>query len=198
MRLRVSQLISGCSTDKSAPIVNSSVLGQSYMIALRMLPGGVAMRTPVSPYLTVAMLLMASTAVDGANQASPEQGIRAVVTAIDKAVSRGDADGYVADAADDAIFLPSDGPALTGKDAIRTWARGVFENLAVEMKHVPEDITVSGRVAFMHGRSVGSFTPKAGGSPVSFDNKYLWVLRRDAKDRWQIIRVIWNSNTPAR
>ena len=156
------------------------------------------MTTRVSPYLPVMMLLMASPAVAGGNQTSPDKGIRAVVTAIDKAVSRGDADGYVADAANDAIFMPPDGPALNGKDAIRAWARGAFENAAVEMKHIPEDIVVSGRVAFMHGRSVGRFTPKSGGAPMTFDNKYIWILRRDSRDRWQIIRVMWNSNTPAR
>lgn len=168
------------------------------MIALKECLEVVAMRTPVFSYLPVVMLLMASRAVAGANQTSPDQEIRAVVMAIDKAVSRGDADGYVADAANDAIFMPPDGPALTGKDAIRSWARGAFENLAVEMKHIPENIAVSGRVAYMHGRSVGSFTPKAGGAPVSFDNKYIWILRRETKDRWQIIRVMWNSNTPAK
>jgi uncharacterized protein (TIGR02246 family) len=152
------------------------------------------MKTP-SLFLGVALLLMASWASAG-KQASGDRAIKDVATAIDKAVARGDADGYVADAADDAIVMPPDGPAIVGRDAIRAWVSGVFDGVTVEMKHIPEDITVAGGLAYMHGRSVGTFTPKAGGASVSFDNKYVWILRKGAQGRWQIVRVMWNSNAP--
>jgi ketosteroid isomerase-like protein len=50
----------------------------------------------------------------------------------------------------------------------------------------------------MHGRAVGTVTPNGGGAPVSFENKYVWVLRKGARDRWHILRVMWNSNTPGK
>lgn len=60
-----------------------------------------------------------------------------------------------------------------------------------------EDLRVSGNLAVAQGEDAGLSTPRNGGEPTRFNEKWLMVLERQPDSTWKVIYEMWNDNNPA-
>lgn len=97
---------------------------------------------------------------------------------------------------DDAVFMPPDGPAIVGKRLIASWYGDLYDKFIVEMTHEPLETDVFGDIIIHRGNARGTMTPRTGAEPIAFDNKYLFVLRKQSDGSLKIWRAIFNSNRP--
>lgn len=96
---------------------------------------------------------------------------------------------------DDAIVMPPDGPALTGKQAIRDY---VAAGLAIP----GFDITWEAKQAVISATGDMGYTlasnritlPGADGSPVTSAGKAVTVWRKEPDGAWRCVLDIWNAD----
>jgi ketosteroid isomerase-like protein len=106
----------------------------------------------------------------------------------------GNADGIASQYADDAVLMPPNAPASTGRAAIRAWiatdsATTKSAGLTLRNNSVT-GIGVTGDLAWMSG----TFSIVDGSGKAVDTGKYLSVHRR-TNGNWLYIRDIWNTDT---
>ncbi len=123
--------------------------------------------------------------------------IRAHATGWVEAYNAGDADKASASYADDAVLMPPDAPASTGKDAIKQWLATDMSNAKAAGASFALDsqtIGVSGDLAW----NSGAFHVNGPAGASLGNGKFLevWHQSKDAqgKSDWQIIRDTWNMD----
>ncbi len=118
---------------------------------------------------------------------------RMLVT-LDRLAADGDLDEFLTYVSDDAVFMPPDEPAIIGKTQIGAWYESLYEGFHLEMSHEPLETDVFGRLIIHRGNATGMLEPKDGAAPKAFDNKYLFVIRKDADGSLKIWRAVYNAN----
>lgn len=108
----------------------------------------------------------------------------------------GDLAACLAVVADDVVMLAPNHPTATGKAAVESWFRTIFDQFTIEETWSSEELVVAADWAFNRGTYSGTFTPKAGGEPVQEEGKYIWILHRQADGSWKYAHSIWNSDNP--
>ena len=124
------------------------------------------------------------------------EAINNLETEFDRTGMVGDVDGQIELVSDDAVFMQPNGQTVIGKQAIYTWTRASFDMFTFESKHSPERIDIINDWAIVPGYCKGTVTPKSGGDPIPFNNKYLHIYRKQTDGTWKLSRSIWNSNDP--
>lgn len=114
----------------------------------------------------------------------------------DSVANAQDLQGFMQLIAEDAVFLPPGDPPLTGKSAIREWYEGLFQTFELQIRHFPGAVEVMGPVVIHRGSARGTLIPRAGGEPIPFDNKYLFVLQARPDGSLEHWRVMFNANPP--
>jgi uncharacterized protein (TIGR02246 family) len=114
-----------------------------------------------------------------------------------EAVSAGDVDGMMIGYAEDAVQMPPNEPALTGKEAIRARNQANADEYEMALENPVEEIVVKGDWAILRGTYVFSGTPKADGEPIQDTGKYMVTWRRQADGSWRVAHEIWNSDNPS-
>jgi ketosteroid isomerase-like protein len=112
----------------------------------------------------------------------------------DSVASAEDLEGFLQLVAEDAVFLPPGDAPLEGKAAIRAWYEGFFRTFDVQLEHIPGSVELEGRVIIHRGFARGTLRPRAGGAPVSFENKYLFVMRVDQDRSVRHWRAMFNAS----
>ena len=136
-----------------------------------------------------------------AEEAKPTVDIEADVEAIKslsneimKAYNEGDLEALTAIVAEDVVFMPPGEPALIGKEAMRNWHD--FDKISIDVNITVEEVQVLGDWAFMRDIWIGSGTQKDSGEKFEFNNKGLYLLRRQTDGSWKMSYVIFNRNIP--
>jgi len=96
--------------------------------------------------------------------------------------------------ADDVVKMPSDAPAIFGKEELRANFKPGFDNFTNEIALYPEEAQVDGDLGFARGTYTMLLTPKAGSEPIFVDGKYLTICKRQADGSWNLYWDCWNSN----
>ncbi|MEJ2336635.1 MAG: DUF4440 domain-containing protein [Gemmatimonadales bacterium] len=122
--------------------------------------------------------------------------IDAMRGAFAEAVSAGDVDGMMIGYAEDAVQMPPNEPALTGKAAIRARSQANADQYEMALENPAAEILVKGDWAILRGTYVFSGTPKADGEPIQDTGKYLVTWHRQPDGSWLVAHEIWNSNNP--
>jgi ketosteroid isomerase-like protein len=107
----------------------------------------------------------------------------------------GDIDKMVALYADDAVLLPPDAPAVTGRAAIREFlTKDVAASKAagIRIKDLKSSAGVSGNL----GWHAGHFAVVDGAGKTVGTGKYSEVWRK-TDGKWVMIRDMWNNDAPA-
>lgn len=94
---------------------------------------------------------------------------------------------------DDAVRMPPNGPALSGRAANRAWLEQFPPITAFDFRLV--DFDGQGGLAYMHGAWTVTVAPP-GAQPVTDSGKILIVLRKQADGSWLRVADAWNSNLP--
>jgi len=115
--------------------------------------------------------------------------------AVEKALAEGDIDALMAEIVDDAVWMPPDQATIVGKPAIQAFYEALFEQVTLAGTLSPDnqELQVFGDSAVLRGVLVGTVTPKAGGEPMPFANKFVNVLRRESDGSWKHVWDVWNA-----
>jgi len=112
------------------------------------------------------------------------------------ALNAGDLDGIMAGFTDDAVRMPPNASAIIGKESIRSLLQTNLEQNTYQLDNPPEEVQVSGDLAFARGTYTVTVTPKAGGESIQREGKYLVIFQKQPDGSWKIARDIWNSDNP--
>ena len=147
------------------------------------------------------VILLCFTFSCQAYKEKPAVDIEADVAAIEsladetmKAFNEGDLERYLSLLTDDVVWMAPTQPSAIGKDAAKNWVQ--FDLITHEVAITVEEVQVLGDWAFMRNIWIGSGTQKDSGEKFEFNNKGLYLLRRQADGSWKISYVMFNSNTP--
>jgi len=110
------------------------------------------------------------------------------------AMNAGDFDSMMTFVADNVILMQDCFPATIGK-ATMMRGRSWFEENDVDEVIDDAEIVVADDWAFLRGIGIGTTTPKAGGDPIRFRSRYLWILKRHDDGSWKYWRLIANRPT---
>jgi uncharacterized protein (TIGR02246 family) len=93
--------------------------------------------------------------------------------------------------AEDAVILPPEEAAQSGREAIRAY----FEDDTHTSNQVFETSDISGdsNIAYVHG-SYSFDLAAEGQAPVTVSGKYIEIWQKQADGNWLITHDIWNSN----
>lgn len=151
---------------------------------------------PLAFALGLAFAMTAGTAAHGQARPADRGAIRAVRAAIDAANGRwqaavraGDAVGFAAEFADDAIFVVPMAAPARGRAAIeastRAWLATVTVDSVILVRH---DLTLTGDIAIEVGTVRTASTPRGGTTSTVAVASYLTAWQRQADGRWRIVR----------
>lgn len=113
------------------------------------------------------------------------------------ALNAGDADGWAACFAADAVQMPPNDPPNVGAESIQAWSGAFLAAFHAEFSLFPDEVNLTGaNWAFEHGTYTITLAPRTGGSPISDAGKYITIYHRQADGTWVMARDIWNSSNP--
>jgi ketosteroid isomerase-like protein len=99
---------------------------------------------------------------------------------------------------ENAVMMPPNSPAVTGRQAIAAWETANETGFRIALK--PDDITLKGDMAIIRGRSC-VFIPMSNeenSNAIGVDiGKYMEVRERSDNGKWLILKDIFNSDLPA-
>ena len=145
--------------------------------------------------VAASFLALAGCQKAAVDTSADEAAIRASATAWQNAYNNGDGEAMAAQYAEDAVLLPPNAPAVTGRAAIREFLETDSQNTrATGLKfNIPGDgpVQVSGDLAFESG---SASVVDASGATVA-TAKYIGVYnKKDGK--WLLVRDTWNMDAP--
>ena len=122
--------------------------------------------------------------------------VNALLEQVVKAFNAGDVDAFMDCFADDAVWMLPSQPAITGREAARTWYQDLFERTAFDVTAHTEDLMVAGEWAYARRTYKGEAFRRAAGERISRSSKRISILHRQTDGAWKIAHDIWNSDTP--
>ena len=126
---------------------------------------------------TILALAIALAAASAASAA--DHGLASLDEAWIKAMLAGDLDAVAALYAADAVMYPPDSMEARGRDAIRTGYEALFAGMKIlDLKIVPAQYETEGDVSYGWGRFSLKMAPKAGGSAVQMEGRYMAVAKK--------------------
>ncbi len=152
------------------------------------------------PIFAISAILLAACAAEGQQATATQvdaEAIMMLLTEYDAAATAGNVDAVMALYADDAVSMPPDAPARTGKEEIRAAFVAVLEENTVQLTSQVDEVRVSGDLAFLRAAYDETVTPKAGGEPTQLHGKWLVILERQPDGSWKSWREMWSVYTPS-
>ena len=124
-----------------------------------------------------------------------KEAIRNLIDQYESSLVNGSTDGATKVFANDAVFMPDNGNAAIGEDAIR----GNFQSLSdpngnINISFNIQEITVLGDFAIVWSENSGKSTDAESGEEIPFNSKSFFVLKKGDDNEWKIFRYIFNSS----
>ncbi|XHS80345.1 YybH family protein [Burkholderiaceae bacterium UC74_6] len=116
-----------------------------------------------------------------------EQAIRAIHERWIEAVNAGDLDSLLGMIADDVVLI-NPGQEPFGREGFIAGFTGAHERLLLRCVSEPDEIVVSGDMAYTRCTDSLSIQPRAGGEPTRLSGHRLTVYRRQPDGRWLLAR----------
>jgi ketosteroid isomerase-like protein len=152
--------------------------------------------------LVLVSLLLLSTACQTQTQADTRAADQAALTNLDaewsKAAGAKDVDKTVSYYSDDALVLPPNSPALTGKAPIRAMWSGMLNapGFGGGWKATKVEVARSGDLGYVTG-SYELTETNASGKPVTDKGKFLEIWKKQADGSWKCTADMFSSDLPA-
>ncbi len=122
------------------------------------------------------------------------EAIKGLEDEVMKAFNEGDLERYLSLLTDDVVWMAPTQPSDIGKEAVKNWIR--FDLNTYDVTITVEEVQVLGDWAFMRDIWIGTGTQKESDEKFEFNNKGLYLVRRQPDNTWKLSYVIFNSNTP--
>ena len=120
--------------------------------------------------------------------------IKALSSIRAKAFNEGNADAIAAAFTETGILMAPDTKSSTGKDAVRNYYQGIFDQYKTFLESGYEEVKVSGDIAYGVGFAKVKLLPHSGGDTLVSSAKYINILERQDDGSWLTTHDIWNSN----
>ena len=166
--------------------------------------GGRSVRLLLFTYAVGSAVLLSGTGVSGGQPAkaaaADEDAVKQLVAEFDRCAREKDLEAFLSNSVEDVVALAPGEPAAVGKAALRSWYKGFYAAFDIAMVHRPIETHSFGDVVITRGDATGSIRSVSGGEPMQVDNKYLFVLKRQANGSLKVWRAMFNANgaaTPA-
>ena len=151
------------------------------------------------PIFAISAILLAACTTEGQQATTAQVDAEAIMKLLaesDAAATAGNVDAVMALYADDAVSMPPDAPARTGKEEIRAAFVAFLEDNTVQLTSQVDEVRVSGDLAFLRVAYDETVTPKAGGEPTQYHGKWLVIMERQPDGSWKSWREMWSVYTP--
>lgn len=109
------------------------------------------------------------------------------------AVTAGDVSAVARLYEPDAIQLPPNSPALTGREAIRSKLESELKGIKVAATIKVEEVCPADHWAFARGSYRMVTTTQGGGDPQVTTGNWLDILKRQPDNSWKIVRATWST-----
>ena len=130
--------------------------------------------------------------------AADEAAIRTVDGQMVAAINAGDLDRWLGFFTEDAIMLPPNAPAVTGKEAIREFVSDLMASTDFTVSHDLGKVEVSrsGDLAYVsYAYKLTLNDPE--GKPVTDRGKDISILKKQPDGMWKVVIDMWSSDLPA-
>ena len=130
-------------------------------------------------------------------RAQDERAIREADAATLKAAQAKDADGAVANYAEDGSWLPPNAPMVNGKAAIKAAMAPFFSdpNFALAFQSTRAVASKGGDMVYSQGTYSMTMTDPKTKKPVTDKGKYLTIYAKQADGSWKAIADTFNSDS---
>ena len=118
---------------------------------------------------------------------SEQAEIRRVIERWHEATRAGQLDEILPLMADDVLFLTPGNPPMRGKEAFAEGFRSVLENGRIESQGAPQEIYVSGSMAYSWAELSVKMIPHEGDAVIR-TGPTLTIFRKEADGRWVVYR----------
>ena len=156
--------------------------------------GSISVTTGTAFVLASTLLSCEPGARDGAETDAAREAVSQARQAWAAGMLDGDLPTLKGMYSDDVVVMPSDEPAVIGKEAADAWYEAFHQSVDITAWSIPaDDIEVINDSAIVRGNGTGTIVPP-GAESLSLDFKFLEVWRKQADGTWKWSLAIWNSN----
>jgi len=111
-----------------------------------------------------------------------------------KAFNEGDANVIAMAFTEDGVLMAPATKSTTGREAVRAYYQGIFDQYQTFLESGYEDVQVSGDLAYGVGYAKVKLVPHSGGDTLFSTAKYVNLLKRQNDGSWLTTHDIWNGN----
>lgn len=111
-----------------------------------------------------------------------------------KAFNEGDANVIAMAFTEDGVLMAPATKSTTGREAVRAYYQGIFDQYKTFLESGYEDVHVSGDLAYGVGFAKVKLVPHSGGDTLFSTAKYVNILKRQHDGSWLTTHDIWNGN----
>jgi len=151
---------------------------------------------------TIVLLALPVAIATAQSRAAGQTAAKHIEPAISKAgsdyvaaVSARDAAKVASLYTDDAIEMPPNAKAVSGRSAIEAFYKQQFAEMDVKPSLKPTESMITGSTAYEVGTYQDTIKLKSG-QTITDVGKYIVLLKAGADKQWRIYRVIYNSDNP--
>ena len=121
--------------------------------------------------------------------------VRAVYQRVIDAVNSGNVDAYVACFAEDGMLMPPGQPIVIGKQAIKAWIAGLFNEFNATVSCTTQEFRIATDWAFNRHKYVLTAIPKQAGTPLVERGKAINIFKKMADGSWRAYIDCWNADS---
>ena len=131
------------------------------------------------------------------NRAADESTIRNLDAQWSKTAGTHDLDGIVSYYSDDAVLLPPNAPAITGKQSIRAaWINLAAPSVSLSWQSSKVEVARSGDLAYTTG-TYTDVVKDPQGKLITDKGKIMEVWKKQPDGGWKVVADTYNSDLPA-
>lgn len=105
------------------------------------------------------------------------------------------ADAYVLDVTEDAVWMPQNAPPVRGKTAVHAYIEEFFRTYVLEIESQEiESLDAGSELAIRRFLTSGTYVVRETGERIPFDQKYIDVLKKQPDGSWKITLHMWSNN----
>ena len=120
--------------------------------------------------------------------------IKALSATRAKAFSEGNAEVIANAFTESGVLMAPDKKSTTGREAVREYYQGIFDQYKTFLESGYEEVKVSGDLAYGVGFAKVKLVPHSGGDTLVSTAKYINILQRQGDGSWLTTHDIWNAN----
>ncbi|HEY5750285.1 MAG TPA: SgcJ/EcaC family oxidoreductase [Chryseolinea sp.] len=138
---------------------------------------------------------LASCDMHGAqNEVTDISKIKALSATRAKAFNEGNAEVIANAFTESGVLMAPDKKSTTGREAVRNYYQGIFDQYKTFLESGYEEVKVSGDLGYGVGFAKVKLVPHSGGDTLVSTAKYINILQRQPDGSWLTTHDIWNAN----